>query len=101
MGPPAASSDPPGESSAGLRVYSASKFAVHSASATAGLKGAGSRQTRAAQDRTGEATSGRQKQPVYVTRVEVVRKQTLWNYQVRRRERRACGPLPSPAAASA
>ena len=36
-----------------------------------------------AQDRTGDATSGRQKQPVYVTRVEVVQKQTLWNYQAR------------------
>ena len=35
------------------------------------------------QDRTGEATSGRQRQPVYVTRVEVVCKQTLWNYQAR------------------
>ncbi len=30
-----------------------------------------------AQDRTGEATSGRQQQAVYVTRVEVVNKQTL------------------------
>lgn len=37
----------------------------------------------AAQDRTGEATSGRQKQAVYVTRVEAVCKQTLWNYQAR------------------
>ena len=35
------------------------------------------------QDRTNDATSGRQKQPVYVTRVDVVQKQTLWNYQVR------------------
>jgi len=29
----------------------------------------------------GEATGARQKQAVYVTRVEVVQKQTLWNYQ--------------------
>jgi hypothetical protein len=45
-----------------------------------------------AQDRTGEATSGRQKQPVYVTRVDVVQKQTLWNYQARSvaARRRAC-----------
>lgn len=36
---------------------------------------------KALNDRTGEATAGRSKQPVYVTRVETVKKQTLWNYQ--------------------
>jgi len=36
---------------------------------------------KALNDRTGDATSGRGKQPVYITRVEVVKKQSLWGYQ--------------------
>lgn len=41
---------------------------------------------KALNDRTAEATGARQKQPLYVASVEVVRKQTLWGYQ-REKER--------------